>query len=51
LSPLDLEIWLAPAGLLRDASFFCPPQPVAAFAMNVFAVTLGLPVTLGLQEA
>lgn len=36
-SAFDLEVWLASAGLLRYASFYCPPQPVAVFAVNVFA--------------
>lgn len=47
-SVFDLEIWLASAGLLRDASFCCPPQHVAAFAMNVFAGSPGLPCDPGL---
>lgn len=44
----DLEIWLASAGLLRDASFYCPPQPVAPFSLNVFASNPGLPCNPGL---
>lgn len=47
-SVFDLEIWLASAGLLRDAFFYCPPQPVAAFAMNVFAGNPGLTCNPGL---
>lgn len=35
LSAFDLEVWLASAGLLRYASFYCPPQPVAVFAVCV----------------
>lgn len=45
-SVFDLEIWLASAGLLRDASFYCPPQPVATFAMNVFTSNPGLAGTI-----
>lgn len=40
-SEFDLESWLA-AGLLREASFWCPPQPGASVTLHVFAGNSGL---------